>query len=226
MKNSEILLDIDAVLKGQGADPVIIANRNPGLLKIAQTALDIGMPLIRANSFRYSGSIISFEHDEIILENKTYIKSSKVSKLLCGAEMVEMVICTIGDELEILSADLFNSDPALALALDGLANAAVDRLMESICIDLEAEAQAEGFKTSIPISPGSAEWPLEIGQPFLFGAIKPDPAVIRLNENFLMIPKKSSSFLVGVGKDISIIGKTCDYCSARSTCRYQIRKNF
>ena len=226
MKKPEIRLDIDAILKGQGADPVIIADRKPGLLKIAQTALDMGLPLIRPNSFRISLSVILFEHDEIILEGGIHINSNKVARLLSGTEAVEMVICSIGDQLEKRSAELFSTDAALALALDGLANAAVDRLMESICCDLEAEAQAEGLKTSMPVSPGSREWPLEIGQSILFGAIKPDPAVIRLNESFLMIPKKSSSFIVGIGKDITKNGKTCDHCSARETCRYKIRKNF
>jgi hypothetical protein len=128
--------------------------------------------------------------------------------------------------LEKKSADLFSDDVSLALALDGLANAAVDQLMETICIDLEEEAKAEGMTTSTPVSPGSKEWPLEIGQPILFGALKPDPAIIRLNDSFLMIPKKSSSFIVGIGKDVTKSGRTCDHCSARETCRYKIRKNF
>ena len=114
--------------------------------------------------------------------------------------MVEAYICTIGDQLEKASAELFQTDPSLALALDGMANAAIDQLVEKICCEVEAEAQAEGLNVSIPISPGSSEWPLEIGQPVLFGAIKPDPAIIRLSESYLMIPKKSSSFILGIGK--------------------------
>ena len=97
--------------------------------------------------------------------------------------------------------------------------------MESICCDFEVEAQAEGIKTSTPVSPGSRDWLLEIGQPILFGTIKPDPSVIRLSDSFLMILKKSSSFIVGIGKDFKKSGKTCDHCSAQDTCRYKIRKN-
>jgi hypothetical protein len=140
--------------------------------------------------------------------------------------MVEAYICTIGDQLEKKSAELFGTDPSLALALDGMANAAIDQLVEKICCDLETEAQAEGLSISIPISPGSSEWPLETGQPVLFGAIKPDPEIIRLSESYLMVPKKSSSFIIGIGRDITKHGKTCDQCNARETCRYQIRKNF
>jgi len=226
MKKPKITLDINEVLKGQGADPEIVAKRKPGLVRIAQTALDIGMPLVHPDFFSHSLPVISFKEDEFLLENGISIKSSKAARLVCGADAIVMVICTIGTELEKKSTELFNEDVSLALALDGLANAAVDKLVENICNNLEAEALAEGMKTSTPVSPGSKEWPLEIGQPILFGTLKPDPHVIRLSDSFLMIPKKSSSFIVGIGKDVTKSGKTCDHCSARETCRYQMRKNF
>ena len=226
MKKPEISLTIEAILKGQGADPVVVANRRPSLLKIAQTALEIGQSLIHPDSFNRSLRILSFDKESLILEGGITINSTHISELLRGSEVIEAYICTIGDQLEKASAELFQTDPSLALALDGLANAAIDQLVEKICCDIEEEAQAEGLNVSIPISPGSSEWPLEMGQPVLFGAIKPDTDIIRLSESHLMIPKKSSSFILGIGRDIAKHGKTCDQCNARETCRYQIRKNF
>jgi len=226
MKIPEIFLTIEAVIEGQGADPVVVANRKPSLLKIAQSALEIGQSLIHPDSFKRSLEIISFDVKSVILAGGIIINSTHISGLLRGAEVVEAYICTIGDQLEKASAELFHTDPSLALALDGMANAAIDQLIEKICCEVEAEAQAEGLNISMPISPGSSEWPLEIGQPVLFGAIKPDPAIIRLSDSYLMIPKKSSSFILGIGKEIAKHGKTCDQCNARETCRYQIRKNF
>jgi len=226
VKKPEISLTIEAVLKGQGADPVVVANRKPELLKIAQSALEIGQSLIHPDSFNRSLEIISLNNENIILQDGITICSTHISELLRGTEVVEAFICTIGDQLEKASAELFQTDPSLALALDGMANAAIDQLVEKICCELETETRAEGLNVSIPISPGSSEWPLEIGQPVLFGAIKPDPAIIRLSESYLMIPKKSSSFILGIGRDIAKHGKTCDQCNARETCRYQIRKNF
>lgn len=226
MEIPKILLDVEAVLKGQGADPVVIAERKPGLIKIAQNALEIGLPLIHPETFSRPLEIISFENEKIILEGGIHILSDKIAELLKGASTAQAVICTIGDELETKSAELFRADPTLALALDGLANAAVDQLVEVICCELEADAKAESLSTSMPVSPGSTEWPLEIGQPLLFKAVKPNPDIIRLSESFLMVPKKSSSFIVGIGKGITKHGKTCDHCSAREFCRYKIRKKF
>ena len=157
MKKPEISLTIDAVIKGQGADPVVIANRKPGLLKIAQNALEIGQSLIHPQSFNRSLEIISVNDKGMMLEGGITINSSHISKLMRGAEVFEAFICTIGDELEKASAELFQADPSLALALDGMANAAIDQLVEKICCDLEMEAQAEGLGVSMPVSPGSSE---------------------------------------------------------------------
>lgn len=225
MNKPEISLTIEAVLKGQGADPIVVAKRKPSLFKIAHSALEIGQSLIHPDSFNRSLEILSFNEKSMILEGGIIINSTHISELLHGAEVVEAYICTIGDQLEKASAELFQSDPSLSLALDGMANAAIDQLVEKVCCEVEGDALAEGLNISIPISPGSSEWPLEIGQPVLFGAIKPDPAVIRLSDSYLMIPKKSSSFIIGIGKEIAKHGKTCDLCNARETCRYQIRKN-
>lgn len=218
-------LDVNAVLKGQGADPAVIEKRNPSLKIIAQTALDLGMPLIEPAYFRKSETIIIRGQNEILIAGNLQISSKKIAEILFGAEAVELVICTIGDKLEKLSMSLFASDATLALALDGLANAAIDQLTESVCCAIDLEAQAEGLKSSLPISPGSEDWPLQFGQPALFKTIKPDQAIILLNESFLMIPKKSASFFVGIGRKLSEKGKTCDFCNVRETCRYRLRKN-
>ena len=84
MKIPEILLTIEAVLKGQGADPVVVANRKPGLLKIAQSALEIGQSLIHPDSFNRSLEIISFDDERMILEGGIYINSTHISETIAG----------------------------------------------------------------------------------------------------------------------------------------------
>ena len=44
---TDLKLDVDAVLRGQGADPVILRKRKPRLVDIAANALDIGIDLLR-----------------------------------------------------------------------------------------------------------------------------------------------------------------------------------
>ena len=37
----------------------------------------------------------------------------------------------------------------------------------------------------------------------------------------MMVPKKSTSLVIGVGPDVEHTGETCDYCSMAATCRYR-----
>ena len=78
MKIPEISLTIEAVLKGQGADPEVVANRRPGLLKIAQNAIEMGQSLIHPEFFSQSLEIISIDDQRMILGSGISIDSSHI----------------------------------------------------------------------------------------------------------------------------------------------------
>lgn len=65
MIKPEINLSIDDVLKGKGANPIVVADHKPGLLKVAQTTLEIWRTLIHPESFSKMLEIIFFENGEI-----------------------------------------------------------------------------------------------------------------------------------------------------------------
>jgi hypothetical protein len=43
---------------------------------------------------------------------------------------------------------------------------------------------------------------------------------VKLTSSGMMIPKKSMSFIIGIGPDMSRVS-ICDMCSLRGTCRYK-----
>jgi hypothetical protein len=226
MWNTKIELTTDDILKGQGADPEKIGLRKPALLNVAESALELGIGLIISRA-----AIRVFSREELVLHHVVPREFADKNLILLAEKLPEaisyaMVICTIGDGLENLSAQTMSSDVVLGMALDGMANAAIDRLVESVFHDLADEAESEGFGASLPVSPGSHTWPLEVGQPFIFGALDPDPQMVRLTDHFLMLPRKSASFVLGVGPQLKRHGKTCDYCSMVDDCRFRIRKTF
>jgi hypothetical protein len=114
------------------------------------------------------------------------------------------------------------TEPALGLALDGLANAAVVALATARVDRIRAEAHARGWGTGIQLSPGMAGWPLERGQRTLF-ALLPADGPVRLSESGTMFPRKSLSMMVGVGSDLTVWASTCDLCSSRDRCRHRGR---
>jgi hypothetical protein len=141
-----------------------------------------------------------------------------VARHLAGAERVAAVICSLGPALEEYAASLENL--VLALALDGLGNAAVESVAQQVCGRLAERAEVYGLETSTPLSPGEPEWPVEVGQPQIFALAKPSRAGIRLTGGGMMIPKKSISFVTGIGQEMSQV-HPCEACSLKEICRYR-----
>jgi hypothetical protein len=134
---------------------------------------------------------------------------------------VVIVLCTIGDALERRGNEISSQDLILGLALDGLGSAAVEMLANACCKYFEMQAVTLDQSTSIPLSPGMLGWTVEVGQREIFDQLDSERIGVSLTESMLMIPKKSLTFVLGMGAQIMELGTSCDYCSQRETCRYQ-----
>jgi hypothetical protein len=64
-------------------------------------------------------------------------------------------------------------------------------------------------------------WPVENGQRQIFQLVDAASAGIRLTEGYMMVPKKSTSMVIGIEPDVEHAGESCDYCSRAATCRYR-----
>ncbi len=220
---TDIKLNItaDMVLRGQGADPEIIRSRRPVLVQLAERAISEGNGFIKPVIITGKYAIKSTSSEGLQLGDGVILNSPLVAEHLQQSDWVVLAICTIGIELEeFMTRTGQMGDMALSLALDGLANAAVDQLSLHLCQKVEQEAAEEGLQTTIALGPGMLGWPLEIGQPQIFAALQPDPAIVKLLPSMLMLPRKSTSLAIGIGKQVRKIGKACQYCAVNATCRY------
>ena len=211
-------LGLDDILRGEGADPETVRAKRPALVKAASAAGHQGFTKIKPVAVVQEAKVIEHRHERILLEGGKTLTGPLVARHLAGAERVAAVVCTLGPALEEYAASL--DDLVLALALDGLGNAAVEAVAQQVCGRLAERAQARGMETSTPLSPGEAEWPVEIGQPQVFALAEPSRAGIRLTEGGMMVPKKSISFVTGIGKKMSQI-HPCEACSLNEICRYR-----
>jgi hypothetical protein len=62
-------------------------------------------------------------------------------------------------------ANTFSENPALALAIEGMASAATEVLGNTFCNYLESLVGKEDLMINLPINPGMVGWPVEEGQP-------------------------------------------------------------
>jgi hypothetical protein len=213
--------DADAVLRGQGADPRVIRTRRPALAQLAEKALKEALPLLEPkviyNEFVVQGVI----HDRLILENGEQLKGKLIVEHLAQARKVYILLCTIGSSIEQYASDVWDSSATYSLALEGVGSAAVEALANAACRYFEISAQEQGWQTSIPLSPGMIDWPVEEGQPQIFRLLERENILVELSPSFIMMPRKSLTMVVGAGPALSASGRACEYCNLRDVCRYQ-----
>lgn len=213
-------LSADDVLRGQGANPGIVRTRKPRLMAAVERALSQGLGLIQPVAQTGEVIVIKHSHERLFLEGGRALTGPLVTRHLAGAQCVVAAICTIGPALEKAVTNLLIEDPLYALALDGLGNAAMENLAQQICTHIGEQVRAEDLHVSTPLSPGSPDWPVEVGQPQIFSLLNHSQSGIRLTSSGMMLPKKSMSFIVGIGHEMSQT-TMCEVCGLKETCRYQ-----
>jgi hypothetical protein len=213
-------LDVDQVLRGQGADPAVIRGRSPSLVTVAEKALRQGSEVIRPQMLYRRLAVEKVIHDRIRLDGGNELRGTLIGQHLAPGREVIFMLCTIGDELDERIALALDTDTVYGLALDGLGSAAVEALANAACQRFDMEAREKSLETSIPLSPGMIGWPVEEGQPQIFQALDPEEIGIRVTTTWVMQPRKSLSMVLGVGPHM-LSGNSCDFCSMHDTCRYQ-----
>lgn len=208
-----ITVDVDAVLRAQGADPVRIRSRSPRIVALAERALGEGLPLVAPAVISRRFTVSGRSHAALRFLEGGRLSGTLIAAECAPAEAVAVMAVTIGAALEHAAAAAMEREPAFALALDGLGNAAVEALAN-------AETAALGAGAGPPLSPGMEGWPLGPGQRELFELLG-DTAPIRLLESGMMEPRKSLSFVIGLGPAMRSGASHCDFCGSRERCRHR-----
>ena len=221
MTEIEVFVEADKVLRGMGGDPAQLRARRPELVETAEWAIAEGSSLIEARISYSLFEVVSLSHERLSLGDGKILSGSLIIEHLAPSKQVAAILCTIGDPLEEVVSQLIMEDPVRGLALDGLANAAIEVLANKICHLLEEQAHESGLSTTIPLSPGMVGWPVDIGQRQIFSLVDAASIGVTLEESSMMRPRKSLSMVVGFGEEFTTKSRTCDYCSLKETCRYQ-----
>lgn len=209
---------VDQILRWEGADPAAIHRRRPQLAQIAAQSLETGLPLLRPLVLLEEFAIVEIRHQTIRLAGDFVLSGSGLTSALVGAETLLAGIATIGADLEKESDRQMEADPVFGLALDGLANAALDDLLAQVCRRVDGHP---GRYTSALLSPGMDGWPVEEGQSQLFHLLPAAEIGVRLTPSGWMLPRKSCSFVLGISTHPFARTSPCQVCGLKETCRYR-----
>ncbi len=218
---ADLDINVDSVLRGQGADPDIIRSRSPRLIDTAEKAIEKSLQLIEPKILVEELEVLNYQHEILELEKGKKLTGPLVTGHLVGARSVIGAVCTVGSKIDQYASEVMENDIVLGLAIDGVGSAAVEALANAVCRQIELDAAKKNYQTTIPLSPGMIGWDVEVGQPLIFDIMDPAKIGVQLTPYYLMVPRKSLSMLIGVGPGINSGERICDYCAMRETCRYQ-----
>lgn len=218
-----IQVEVDNLFRAQGADPASVRARRPALISLAEQAITTGMGLIKPRTWLTVLPVEAVRHNHLRLAGGFTLRGDLVLQELSSAEQVAVGLVTVGPELDNYIQEYIHQEAPLAYLVDAFGSAAVDQVQCCLQDQVVQQACDQGLSTTTPLSPGLIGWPVDTGQEDIFRILSPDPTVIRLTESYQMVPRKSASFVMGIGRDLKS-GVPCDYCSARERCHHRKQK--
>ena len=210
-------ITVDDVLCAQGADPEKIRARRPAIVETTQNAITLGLQIVQPMGWLKNLVVQSSRHNQILLEGGHKLTGELILSQLAGATAVTFAIGTLGMALERQIAVSMQEDPAFGFTLDTVGSVLAEALADQLETQIRTQAADHNQTTSLALSPGLIGWPVDEGQPQIFKVLEPDPGQITLSASSQMIPRKSISFVVGIGCPEGS-GTPCDFCDLRLRC--------
>lgn len=164
---------------------------------------------------------IIHKEGEIKIGNYILKPHSQICGYLKNAEKLAIFICTAGENFSILS-DRYNKEGEYLKGYftDMLGSIVAEKSMDYIQQELEKQVQLEfGMKITNRYSPGYCNWEVN-DQKQLFALLPHNNCKITLSKSCLMLPIKSVSGIIGIGKRVRKNIYACDICN-NTTCIYR-----
>jgi hypothetical protein len=217
----QLSFEAEQVLEGQGIPP---SQASLPLIATAEEVLGEARELLVPVAVYTILPVRDFEHQQVVLDGGATFSGPLVARALAGAAEVAVAVCSIGPALdEHVSALFAAGDPIRAMALDGAGTAAVTQLTAMVGIRICDAATARGWSVGMRASPGQEGWPIQ-QQRVLFSLVPGQKIGVQLTSSCLMLPRKSVSFVIGLGPDLRADSVPCDFCSKRERCQWRAQK--
>lgn len=163
-----------------------------------------------------------FLYIELDLPCDTIMGGRDIANHLDGCEKAILMCATLGAEIDKLIRINQISDMAKAVVLDSFSSVAVEQVCNRVD-EIIAEKYA-GYNMTFRFSPGYGDYPISLQQDFLRMLDAPRKIGLTTNDNYLLMPTKSVTAVMGLSKNpIERKKRGCAICNMRGKCRF--RKN-
>ncbi len=228
IKNIRLKIDEEEVLRYQGCNSKL-KKVNKTIMKINREEIERGYHLFKPKGISSTVRIknISFSNGRVDLENNFFLNfNHSIMNLLKGSSYLVLGIVTIGSFLENKVSELFTKgEYPRAVALDSVGTVLVRSFSDYMRSVVCQEAKEQDLHTTKYFSPGSDDWDIKQNK-IIFQNIPVNKIGVKLTESYLMIPQKSLSWIIGVGKNITISPKNDHSCQTCQATNCPFRKTF
>lgn len=191
------------------------SNCPESLLEIIQQELKIYGDFIKPTG----GYVIFTDHDVIIdsdyisIGNIIFNSGTIITSQLVGSEMLGALVVSAGPLVTERSQKLIQAGSQLeGYIVDAIGSLAVEKTADFVQSYLEDQIYQIGLKLTNSLSPGYCGW--DVSEQFKLFSLLPDNFCgVRINESCLMIPIKSISAIIGIGRNVEKVPYPCSSCS-------------
>lgn len=163
-----------------------------------------------------------FLYIELDLPCDTIMGGRDIANHLDGCEKAILMCATLGAEIDKLIRINQISDMAKAVVLDSFSSVAVEQVCNRV--DEIIAEKYDGYNMTFRFSPGYGDYPISLQQDFLRMLDAPRKIGLTTNDNYLLMPTKSVTAVLGLSKNpIERKKRGCAICNMRGKCRF--RKN-
>ncbi|MEX0986344.1 MAG: vitamin B12 dependent-methionine synthase activation domain-containing protein [Bacteroidales bacterium] len=187
--------------------------------------LDKGRDLcnIRGGYVLVPGITVDQENKRIFSHGEWFETKQVITHQLRRSEQVAWFVCTAGENISTHARHCMEEGDLISgYVADIFANTVVESAMDMIQETIKNRMLDQGLKITNRYSPGYCEWLVD-EQNKLFKVFPPNYLDITLSDSCLMIPVKSVSGIIGIGKEVKYNLHTCHYCGDK-TCLYRNKR--
>ncbi len=178
---------------------------------------------VRAEYSVFNDVIFKNDDHSLIVGGSSFRVGKIVFSQLKEADSIAVFLCTAGEKISTLSKEISKEGDILeGYILDTVGSEVVEAAADIMQDRLREEMAVTGKSCTNRFSPGYCGWNLS-EQSALFQIIPDNFCHIKLTESSLMMPIKSISGFIGIGKNAHFAPYKCNICKDKN-CIYRNKK--
>lgn len=159
------------------------------------------------------------EGPRLRLSGSWFAPGGIISHFLKGCDVFSIILATVGLEMdEWIQSYRVSGDVMEAFVADGIGSVVAEAVVDKTKKVLAQRVAQEGCSITNSYSPGYCGWHVR-EQQALFALLPKDFCGVTLADSSLMLPLKSVSSVVGVGREVVSQPYRCDVCRKKDCFR-------